>query len=134
QGEELLRKAVAIEPDNADAAHSLGLLRVRQHDYAGAVNLLRQAHELAADNARYAYVYAVALSSAGGTAQAITGLEGTHRKHPGARDVLAALLSISRDKGDIAAALRYARELAALDPDNPQLRALLLELEKGEAR
>jgi hypothetical protein len=35
------------------------------HDYAGALDLLRRAHELMPDNARYAYVYAVALNSSG---------------------------------------------------------------------
>jgi predicted CXXCH cytochrome family protein len=37
-GAELLKKAIAIEPDNADARYSLGLLLVRQHDYAGRWN------------------------------------------------------------------------------------------------
>jgi hypothetical protein len=47
QGAELLRKAISIEPNNADVQHSLGLLLVRQHDYAGALHLLRRASELA---------------------------------------------------------------------------------------
>jgi Flp pilus assembly protein TadD len=50
-GAELLKRAMAIEPDDADARYSLGLLLVRQHDYAGALELLRRAHELAPDNA-----------------------------------------------------------------------------------
>ena len=65
QGTELLRKAMSIDPGNADIRHSLGLFLVRQHDYPGALDLLRQASELAPDNARYAYVYAVALNSTG---------------------------------------------------------------------
>ena len=35
----------------------------RQHDCAGALDLLRRASELARTNAGYAYVYAVALNS-----------------------------------------------------------------------
>jgi Tfp pilus assembly protein PilF len=38
QGAELLCKALTIEPDNADVLHSMGLLRVRQHDYARALS------------------------------------------------------------------------------------------------
>ena len=57
QGAELLRKAMSLDPSNADVKHSLGLFLVRQHDYPGALDLLRQASELAPDNARYAYVY-----------------------------------------------------------------------------
>jgi Flp pilus assembly protein TadD len=41
-----------------------------------------------------------------------------------------ALVSIARDNGDFAVALRHARELLTLDPGNPQLRALVAELEK----
>ena len=69
QGEELLRKALAIEPRNADIRHSLGLLLVRQHKYAEALDQLRPATELAPDNARYAYVYAIALNSTGAAAR-----------------------------------------------------------------
>ena len=56
QSAELLRKAISIEPNNADVQHALGLLLVRRHEYAGALDLLRRAHELAPDNACYAYV------------------------------------------------------------------------------
>jgi hypothetical protein len=45
-------------------------------------------------------------------------------------EVLTALVSIARDKGDFAAALRYARELLTLDPGNALLQALVSELEK----
>ena len=94
--------------------------------------MIRCTSDLAPDNARYAYVYAVALNSAGNATQALVVLEETHRKYTGNREVLAALVSIARDKGDLPAALRHARELAALDPDNLELRALLLELERGQ--
>ena len=133
QGAELLRKALAIEPDNADVLHSMGLLRVRQHDYAGALALLRRAHELAADNARYAYVYAVALNSNGAHGEALTLLEQTHRQHPGDRDVLLALVSIARDAGNLDAALLHARELVDRYPADPQLRTLLQELQRQQA-
>ena len=133
EGAELLRKAMAIEPDNADVRYALGLSLVRQHDYAGALDLLRRAHELAPDNARYAYVYAVALNSTG--APRSNGAAGAaHQQHPADRDVLMALVSIARDKGDFATALRHARELVTLDPADAQLRALVSDLEKRQAR
>jgi tetratricopeptide (TPR) repeat protein len=59
------QKAISLDPNNADVKHSLGLLLVRQNDYPGALDLLRQAHELAPEIARHAYVYAVALNSTG---------------------------------------------------------------------
>ncbi|MCW3473196.1 tetratricopeptide repeat protein [Limobrevibacterium gyesilva] len=134
QGAELLRKALAIDPNNADVRHSLGLLLVRQHNYTEALGLLRQASELAPDNARYAYVYAIALNSSGEPRQAIALLERTHRQHPTDRDVLAALVSIARAQGDFATALLHARELLTLSPADPQLRILVLDLQRRQTR
>jgi tetratricopeptide (TPR) repeat protein len=107
---------------------------VRQRNYAEALSQLRQATELAPDNARYAYVYAIALNSTGAVAEAMGLLERTHRRNPSDADVLVALVAIARDRGDIAAALRYARELAGLRPADMQLRALVLDLETRQPR
>jgi Flp pilus assembly protein TadD len=114
--------------------HSLGLFLFRQNDYREALDLLRQASELAPDNTRYAYVYAVALNSTGAAAEAMAVLERAHQQDPADRDVLMALVSIARDKGDFATALLYARELVSLYPADTQLRTLLQELEKHQAR
>lgn len=133
EGAELLRKAMAIEPKNADIRHSLGLALVRQKNYAEALPQLRQANALAPGNARYAYVYAIALNSTGAHEQALDLLEQTHKRHPADRDVLLALVSITRETGDMAAALRHARELVALYPTDMQLRLLVLDLEKRQA-
>ena len=134
QGADLLRKAMAVEPANADVRHSLGLLLVRQHDYAWALEQLRHASELAPDNARYAYVYAIALNSTGAQAEAMALLERVHQQHPTDREVLVALVSMARERNDIATALRHARELLMLSPADAQLRALIAELEKRQAR
>ena len=133
EGAELLRKALAIEPANADVRYALGLYLVRKHDYPGALDLLRRAHELMPDNARYAYVYAVALNSSGAAQEALALLEEAHQQHPADRNILTALVSIAGDNGDFAAALRHARELLALDPGNAQLDALVSDLEKRQA-
>jgi predicted CXXCH cytochrome family protein len=134
QSAELLRKAISIEPNNADVQHALGLLLVRRHEYAEALDLLRKAHELAPDNARYAYVYAIALNSTGAPAEAMALLERAHRQHTTDRDLLMALVSIARDTGDFATALRHARELVTLDPADARLRSLVSDLEKRQAR
>lgn len=116
QGADMLRKAMATEPDNADVRYSLGLLFVRQHNYAEALVLLRRASELAPNNPRYSYVYAIALSSSGAPDQAIAELERAHRQTPGDRDVLIALVSIAREKGDLDKAQFYGSELMRLNP------------------
>jgi len=130
QGEELLRRAMAIDPRNADVLHALGLSLVRQHNYADALPLLRQAAELAPDTVRYAYVYAVALNSTGSPEQSRAMLAETHKQHPADRDVLVALIAGTRSSGDLPKALSYTRELAQLNPNDPQVKMLLSDLEK----
>ena len=132
EGAELLRKAMAIDPDNAEIRHALGLALVRQHNYADALPELRRASELAPGNARYAYVYAIALNSIGAKGQAMELLETSHKRHPADRDTLLALVSIARESGDFATALLHARELVALYPTDMQLRLLILDLEKRQ--
>jgi len=132
EGVDLLRKAVAIDPNDADLHHSLGLALVRQHNYADAIPELRQASELAPENSRYAYVYAIALNSIGASAQALQLLEDTHKRHPADRDTLLALVSITRENGDFATALLHARELVTLYPTDMRLRLLILDLEKRQ--
>ena len=130
EGAELLKKAMAIEPGNAAVQYALGLYLVRKRDYPRALDLLRRAHELRPDDARYAYVYAVALNSSGAAGEAMALLEQTLRQHPADRDVLMALVSMARDSGNFSTALRYARKLATLDPNNARVQALVSDLEK----
>jgi predicted CXXCH cytochrome family protein len=134
QGADLLRKAMQLEPDNADIRHSLGLYMVRQRNYAEAMPLLQRAAELAPDNIRYTYVYAVALNSTGSPAKAMAVLTQANRRQPANRDILLALVSIAQDSGNSAAALLYARKLAELYPGDMQARTMVLELEKQQTR
>jgi len=134
EGAELLRAAIAIEPNNAAIRHSLGLLFVRQRNYTEALPLLREAASLEPDNARYAYVYAVALNSSGAAAEARELLARVHKQHPTDRNILLGLIAFERDGGDVAAALAHAQELAALEPQNAQIRALLDDLRRRLGR
>jgi Flp pilus assembly protein TadD len=134
EGAELLRAAIAIEPTNAAIKHSLGLLLVRQRNYSEALPLLREAASLDPDNARYAYVYAVALNSSGATAEARELLARTYKAHPTDRNVLMGLIAFERDSGDVATALAHAQELAVLEPQNSQIRALIGDLQKRLGR
>lgn len=83
EGEPLLRRALEIAPDSPDAHHALGLLLVRRQDLPGAITELARAAELAPDDGRYTYVYAVALHSAGDTERAIAVLDRFHARRPG---------------------------------------------------
>ena len=65
EGESLLRDALERYPVAASLQHSLGLLLVRQKKLTDALPSLRKAAELAPENTRFLYVYAVALQSVG---------------------------------------------------------------------
>ncbi len=127
-GEPLLRQAVAVEPENAVARHALGLLLVRMRRLDEAIPELRQAAQLVPNNARYAYVYAIALHTAGQSAEALRVLRFDQQMHPADVAILTALVTISRDTGDLAAARDYAEQLLRIAPDNPEARALYQSL------
>jgi Flp pilus assembly protein TadD len=128
EGAALLWNAIAIEPKNPAVKHSLALLLVRERKYSEALPLFREAAELAPDNTHYSYVYAVALNSSGSSADAIALLNSVHKRHPTDREVLTGLIAFQRDRGEIASALAYANELAALEPGNPQAQRMIQEL------
>jgi predicted CXXCH cytochrome family protein len=130
EAEKVLRRGLAVMPRDAELHHALGLLLVRQHDNDGALQELVEAARLAPDNARYAYVQAIALHANGRPAEALAVLRGANRRHPEDLDILGALISISREAGDRPAALRYAKQAAALLPDNADLQRLVAELER----
>jgi Flp pilus assembly protein TadD len=51
-------------------------------------------------------------------------------RHPNDRDMLLALISFSRDAGDVPTALEYAEQLARIDPTNADLATLVETLRR----
>ena len=129
EAESVLRQGLAAMPRDAELHHALGLTLVRKHENNAALGEFVAAAKLAPDNARYAYVQAIALHAAGRRGEALAVLRGANRRHPDDLDILGALISISREAGDRPSALRYARQAAALLPDNADLGRLVAELE-----
>jgi Flp pilus assembly protein TadD len=86
--------------------------------------------DLEPERARYAYVYAVALHSAGRGTEALTVLKESLARHPGDRDTLQALVSFSRDAADVTSALAYAERLSRVLPDDVNLAALIDRLRR----
>jgi len=94
---------------------------------------LRRAAELAPGQARYAYVYAVGLHSAGRREEAIAVLKETLVRHPADRDTTLAIVGFSREAGDPATALQYAERLARYAPGDRDLANLVEELRRQAA-
>ena len=76
---------------------------------------LGRAAELAPDEPRYAYVYALGLDAAGERAKALGILADAHRRFTGEREILTALVELSLAAGDTEASARWAQQLRGLD-------------------
>jgi Flp pilus assembly protein TadD len=75
---------------------------------------LELAAKLEPGNARFAYVYAVALHSTGKSEAAIARLKKAFADHPNDRDILEALVSFHQARGESAEAKTYAERLRKL--------------------
>jgi Flp pilus assembly protein TadD len=88
-----------VSPADAGIRHTLGLSLVRQKRLPEAVEELRKAVELSPDNARYVYVYAVALDAVGQTPRAIEVLRGALARHDGNREIRQGLATFQAKAG-----------------------------------
>jgi len=129
-GVTVLREAITLSPDDGGLHHALGLALVRLKQPDEAVKELKTAAELEPDRARYAYVYAVGLESIGKRAEAIAVLQDSLKRHPHDRETLLALVNFFRADGDVSGALGYAEQLAAIEPDNQDLKKLIAALKE----
>jgi Tfp pilus assembly protein PilF len=113
-GERILRDGLNNTPNSAMLHHSLGLALVRLKRTDAALSELERATVLEPGNARFVYVYAVALHSTGKSDAAIARLEKSLLAHPNNRDILEALASFYSVRGDNAEAKKYADRLRML--------------------
>ncbi len=130
EGERVLTDALSRSPNDPSLEHALGLLMVRRKRSAQALDLLGAAARGDPDNARYAYVYAIALNDAGKTSAAIETLESSLKAHPYDADSLTAIANFLEQSGDPANALTYAKRLDDLEPGNPQVQRMLKKLQE----
>jgi predicted CXXCH cytochrome family protein len=129
-GEKVLRAAIDTVPDDSGVHHALGLSLVRLKRLDEALVELGRAAELDRHNVRYAYIYGVALHSAGRQQEAIAYLKDSLAGHPENRDIIMAIVSFSREAGDTATALQYAEQAARIAPADPAAKSLVDELRR----
>jgi tetratricopeptide (TPR) repeat protein len=130
EGEAVLRSVLARSPDDASVLHALGLLMVRLKQSQKALALFAAAAQIDPANARYAYVYAVALDDTGQTRTAIETLERSVKLHPYDHDSLAALVSFCDQAGKYPEAFSYAQRLSELEPGNLQVQQTVTRLKR----
>jgi tetratricopeptide (TPR) repeat protein len=126
--EALLREGLELLPDEGTFRHALGLLLVRQQRHDEALNELRLAAGQQLDNARFAYVYAVALNSLGRQQAAVDYLADVRQEFPGEFDISWALATMLRDLGRTEDARLIAMELAEIYPGVQAVQNLLMAL------
>ena len=126
--EKVLRTAIASSRPDAGLHHALGLSLVRQKRSNEALEEFRVALAFEPDRPHYAYVYAVALHSAGRFSASMEVLSNGILRHPNDRSILMALITFNRDAGDVAASLGYAERLERLAPNDPEISRFLADL------
>jgi Flp pilus assembly protein TadD len=129
EGEQILRQGLAVSPNDAALHHALGLLLVRRGRQLEAIGALGRAAELRPENPHYDYVFGVALHSVHQSTRALEVLMQAHVRHPGEPEILVGLATICRERGQLASAIGYARQLVELVPHDQGARQLLTELE-----
>ena len=127
-GEAVLRKALEKNAGEGAIHHALGLSLVRQRRLGEAMSELAEAARLAPQDARFAYVYAVALHDTGASEKARTTLEAALAHAPHDRDILFALAAYEAEDGDLAAAVKHAEQLSAIAPDDPEIKEFVNSL------
>ena len=130
----LLRQTISIDPRAAAPRHSLGLALVRAKRYDEALESFKKAVELDPGQARYAYVYAVALKSRGHPVEARTVLEQALQTNPSDVQLLTALLQGALKARDVRQALPYAERLRVLQPDDASIGTLVTQLRDAARR
>jgi tetratricopeptide (TPR) repeat protein len=107
---DILQKGLKALPNVAALYYSLGLWYVRNKEKQKALEELRRAVALDRDDARFAYVYAVALGEKD-PRKAIEVLEAIYPRHTGDQSIIGALVYYYRQVGDLAKSQAYEKRL-----------------------
>lgn len=124
EGAAVLATFLVQNPEATAARHALGLSLVRQKKHTEALAQFRRAYEEEPGNPRYAYVYGVALQSAGQAEAGRAVLEKAVAQNIWSADLNNALLADALRANDVARAAVYAKRLALLRPDDTSLARL----------
>lgn len=117
--------AAMTDDDRGLVRESLARFLIRLKRYDEGVAELEAAAALLPRSAETQYFYGVALNSLGRFPEALPYLEKAHALAPGHLEYLTGLATVCRDAGRNDLALKYARLALGIEPDNPQLQALV---------
>ena len=128
--EQQFRAAIGYEPGAGELYYSLGLLLVEEQRLKEAAGVLKTAVDLLPQRARVQYNYALLLQKLERHDEAQAVLESAYQLNPRDRDIVYALVVFYSQDGNWQDALRFARELETLEPDNPATEQWIERLER----
>lgn len=131
EAESLLREAIALAPELPDLHYSLGLLLAEMGRVDGAVVELKEAAMALPDRPRIHYNLGLALQRTGDMAGAEQELLRANAIAPDDPSFVVALVHFYRAAANHEEAVRFARRLAVLLPDDPGVAQLLDEVLSG---
>ncbi|MFO1082498.1 MAG: cytochrome c3 family protein [Reyranellaceae bacterium] len=126
----ILRQAIALNPESGLAHHSLGLSLVRQRGLEAATEEFARAAQLDPGNARYGYVYAVALEQGGRPGDAMKVLDEVLTRHPYDAEALQAGAAWAVQRGDRQKAVGYLEQLREIAPGDAAVDRELRRLQR----
>jgi len=126
----VLERGLAVRPEAAELHHAQGLLRVRSRDMRAALASLERALSRAPENARFAYVYAIALNSTGDRPLALGVLREANAAHPYDRDILLALVTLNVEANALDNAREHLTRLLEVWPNDAQAQQLARALRR----
>ncbi len=129
--ERSIRAALATDPDSAEAHHALGLFEFSRGHRIQGMYELHVAAQLAPDNGRFAYVYAVALASESDLPTAIEVLDSALERLPNDVDLLTLLASYQLQSGNQRGATQAAQRALRLRADHKPALEILRQLAAG---
>lgn len=133
KADQVLRAALAKATEPAALHHALGLSLVRQKRMDEAVSELADAARLAPSDARFAYVYIVALRSTGQMDKARAALKEALSRHPYNVNLLTLALNDALSRGKLAEATDFAARIVRMRPEDWEMAGLLAKLRAAAA-
>ena len=134
-GESVLRTAIAASPQDAGLHHALGLALIRLKKPDEALDRACAAPPSSNPTRRDMPMSTPSRCiRPAASDEAMAVLKDSLARHPDDRDTLLALVTFSRDAGDIGAALEYAERLVRIAPNDPSLAGLVEDLQRRQKK
>ncbi len=131
---QVAQEALQIDPDNAGARNTLGVIHLVSGNPGAAEQMLSQAVRGAPDNAAYRYNHARARFAKGDSAAALEVLEDSYARHPEHVPTAAAVAMFRVRNDNVPGALAIAQDLQQRLPDSAAGYALLGDIQATRER